>query len=85
VAALVPDMFHNFYLVKNHKIINNSATTGTREKISTHMEFLEFHKFFDACFAKFENYAILLIKISHRFLATTMLFSEHKSLIVNIV
>jgi hypothetical protein len=32
VAALVPDMFSNFYLVKNHKIANNSATTEAREK-----------------------------------------------------
>ncbi len=27
VAALVPDMFRNFHLVKNHKIATNSATT----------------------------------------------------------
>ncbi len=27
VAALVPDMFRNFYSVKNHKIATNSATT----------------------------------------------------------
>jgi hypothetical protein len=27
VAALVPDMFYNFYLVKNYKIANNLATT----------------------------------------------------------
>jgi len=33
---LVPDMFCNFYLVKNHKIVNNSATTEAREKISTY-------------------------------------------------
>jgi len=32
VAALVLDMFCNFYLVKNHKIANNSATTEAREK-----------------------------------------------------
>jgi len=42
VAALVPDMFYNFYLVKNHKIANNSATTEAREKISTCLESLEF-------------------------------------------
>jgi hypothetical protein len=29
VAALVPDMFYSFYLVKNQKIANNSAV---REK-----------------------------------------------------
>ncbi len=32
VAAWVPDMFCNFYLVKSHKIANNSATTEAREK-----------------------------------------------------
>jgi hypothetical protein len=31
VAALVPDMFCDFYLVKNQKIANNSATTESRE------------------------------------------------------
>ncbi len=42
LAVLVPDMFCNFYFVKNHKIANNSATTGAREKISTYLESLEF-------------------------------------------
>jgi hypothetical protein len=32
VAALVPDMFGNFDLVKNHKNGNNSANTEAREK-----------------------------------------------------
>jgi hypothetical protein len=32
VAAMVPDMFCNFYVVKNHKTTNNSATTEAREK-----------------------------------------------------
>jgi hypothetical protein len=40
VAALVPDVFCNFYFVKNHKIANNSASTEAREKISTHLEAL---------------------------------------------
>jgi hypothetical protein len=35
VAAMDPDMFCNFYLVKNDKIGNNSATTEARGKIST--------------------------------------------------
>jgi hypothetical protein len=34
VAAWFPDMFCNFYLVKNHKIAKNSTTTKAREKIS---------------------------------------------------
>jgi hypothetical protein len=42
VAALVSDMFCDFYLVKNHKIANNSATTEAREKISTDLKSLEF-------------------------------------------
>jgi hypothetical protein len=42
VAASVPDMFCNFYLVKSHKIVNNSATNKVREKISTYLESLEF-------------------------------------------
>jgi hypothetical protein len=42
VATLVPDMFSNFYLVKNHKIANNSATTEAKEKLSTYLESLEF-------------------------------------------
>jgi hypothetical protein len=42
VAALIPDMFYNFCLSKNHKIANNSATTGARERISTYLEPLEF-------------------------------------------
>jgi len=32
VAAWVPDMFSNFYLVKNHKIAENSTTAKSREK-----------------------------------------------------
>jgi hypothetical protein len=42
VAALVQDMFCNFYVVKNHKIVNNAATAEAREKISTYLESLEF-------------------------------------------
>jgi hypothetical protein len=41
VAACVPDVFRNFYLVKNHKIANNSATTEARKKISKGLESLE--------------------------------------------
>ncbi len=40
VAALVPDMFCNFYVVKNHKIVNNSSTAEAREKMSTYLESL---------------------------------------------
>jgi hypothetical protein len=39
---LVPDMFCNFYLVKNKKIAYNSATTEAKEKIRTDLESVEF-------------------------------------------
>ena len=42
VAALFPDMFCNFYVVKNHKIAQASTTTLAREKISTDWESVEF-------------------------------------------
>jgi hypothetical protein len=75
VAALVPAMFCNFYLVKNHKIAHNSATTEAREKIGTHLESLEVYlKKIYVCLPKFENYQILLNKICHIFLDTTKLF-----------
>jgi hypothetical protein len=41
VAAWFPDLFCNFYLVKNHKHVYNSATTEAR-KISTDLESLKF-------------------------------------------
>jgi hypothetical protein len=41
-ASFYPDMLYNFYLMKNHKIANKSATTEAREKISTYLESLEF-------------------------------------------
>jgi len=74
VAALVPDMFCNFYLAKNHKIANNSATTEAREKISTDLESLEFKSFFDAYLTKFKKLPIFLNKISHIFLVPDKLF-----------
>ncbi len=80
-GSIVPDMFCNFYFAKNYKIVNNSATTEAREEISTYLKTLEFLWFFDVCLTKFENYQILLIKISLRFLVTTKPFSEWKSLI----
>ncbi len=42
LAALLPDMFRNFYLVKNHKLAKNSTAIKAREKISTDLESLQF-------------------------------------------
>jgi hypothetical protein len=47
VAAWFPDMFCNFYLVKNYKIADNSTTAKAREKIRTDLESLEFLIVFD--------------------------------------
>jgi hypothetical protein len=33
VAAFVPDMFCNFYLIKSHKIVSNPTTTEAIEKM----------------------------------------------------
>ncbi len=79
MAAWVQDMFCNFYLVKSHKIDNNSATTEARGKISTYLESLEFKKFLCVCLIKIENYQILLNNISHIFQLITMLFNGQKS------
>ncbi len=51
VAAWVPDMFCNFYFVKNHKIVKNSRTTKARVKISTDLESFKFYNFY-ACIIK---------------------------------
>jgi len=42
VAVGIPDMFCNFYFVKNHKGAKNSTTTKAKEKIGAHLESLEF-------------------------------------------
>jgi hypothetical protein len=42
VVAWVRDMFCKFYIVKNHKIVNNTTTVKARVKISTDLESLEF-------------------------------------------
>ncbi len=80
-GSIGPRYILQLYLVKNHKIANNSATTEAREKISAHLESLEFYKTFDVCATKFESYQILLNKISRRFPVTTKLFRGLKSLI----
>jgi hypothetical protein len=63
VAAWFPDMFCNFYLVKNNKIAENSTTTKAREKISTDLVL----EFFYACLTRFKDDQILLYKSSNRF------------------
>jgi hypothetical protein len=58
VAAWVPEMFENFYLLKNHKTANNSTATEAREKLSTYLGSLILEICF-AGFTKFKNYQIL--------------------------
>jgi hypothetical protein len=47
VAALVADMFCNFYAVKYYKIANNWASTEAKEKIRADLESLEFYTFYE--------------------------------------
>jgi len=62
--------FETFIWLK--KMLFTQQPLKLEKKISTYLETLEF---FDVCLIKFENYQILLDKISHRFLVTTKLFS----------
>ncbi len=62
MEAQVPNMFCNFYLVKNHKIANNSTTTKARAKISTDLESLKFYNKKLMGFTKFKHIEILLNK-----------------------
>jgi hypothetical protein len=78
VSAWVSNIFLNFYLVKNHKIANNSTTTKARKKLSTDLESLESQKCFDVCLTIIKNRQILLDKISHRFLLTAKLCTGRK-------
>jgi hypothetical protein len=55
VAASVPDVFCNFYFVKNCKFANNSTATKAGEKTSTDLESLEISKIVDVCLTKFKN------------------------------
>jgi hypothetical protein len=67
VAAWVSDIFYNFYLVKNHKIANNSTAAEAREKMSTFLKSLEFYNIFDAVLTKFLIFKFYLIKLGTNF------------------
>jgi hypothetical protein len=62
LAALYPDMFCGFYLVKSYKFAKISATTKAREEnkprfgILINLEF-----FFEMCLTKFKNNKYYLI------------------------
>jgi hypothetical protein len=42
VAAWFSDMFCNFYIVENHKIVNNATATKAGEKISADLGSVDF-------------------------------------------
>jgi hypothetical protein len=46
MEARVPDMFCNFYLVKNHKIGKNSKTNKAGKKVSADLEYFDFFEIF---------------------------------------
>ncbi len=55
VAAWVPTMFCNFYLVKSCKFADNSATAEAGEKNKHRFVILRFLELFDVRLTKFEN------------------------------
>jgi hypothetical protein len=75
VAAWVPDIVCNLYLVKYNKIANNSTTTEDREKMSTDFEYLKFLKNLGIHLAKFKSHKSLLDEIRHHFLVISKLFT----------
>jgi hypothetical protein len=63
-AALVIDMFCYFYLLKNHKIVNNSTTAKAGEINKCRFGILKMIEIFrHVCLTKFKNNKILLNKI----------------------
>ncbi len=75
MAAWVPDMFCNFYLMKKFCPANNSIITEAREKVSSYLESSEFQKIFDACFTNFKINQILRNIMSHKLLVTAKPFA----------
>jgi hypothetical protein len=67
VAAWVADMFYYFYLVKNHKIANNSTNTEAREKIRTDLAFLEFYNSLICVGPNLKQYNFHFIKLATDF------------------
>jgi hypothetical protein len=55
VAPWFPDMFCNFYFVKNNKIAKNPTTTKAREQNKHRFGILRILEKFDVCLTKFEN------------------------------
>jgi len=45
--------------VKSHKVVDKSAATEAREKVSVDLDSLEFWNFFDMCMTKFEKVQIV--------------------------
>ncbi len=68
----------NFHLLKIHRFANELATTGTREKIWTDLESLEFGGNFDVGLTKFRINQILLNQTGGRFLMTAKLIYRVK-------
>ncbi len=84
MAAWVPDVFYNFYLVKNYKKEKNSTTAKASEKISTDLESLEFWKKNWCIFHKIKkNYLIILA--TDFYWQPSYLLGERSSLLLQLV
>ncbi len=81
VAAWFPDMFCNFYFLKNIKVAKNSTIATAREKISTNLKSLEFQKFFTYIRLNLKTIKFYLIKLATEFYwQPCYLLSERASL-----
>jgi hypothetical protein len=74
VAAWVPDMFSNFYFMKNHNIAKTKQPLKL-EKNKHSFGILGILEFFDIYLTNVKINQILLNKIRNRFLLTTKLFT----------
>ncbi len=80
VAAWFPDMFSNFHLLKNHKIVKNSTNTKAREKISTDLESSDFLKLFGVGLTKLKTIKFYLTILATDFsLQPSYLLGERAS------
>jgi hypothetical protein len=67
VATWVPDMFCNFYFVKNHKIAKKSTTTKAIEKNYRRFGILRILELFDACLLTLKTIKFYLIRLATDF------------------
>jgi hypothetical protein len=65
VAARIPDLFYNIYLMKNHNIANNSTTTEVKVKSEDIFGIIRIFENMEVCLARFKKQSnFTLIKLA---------------------